>query len=447
MYIYRAIESALQDWASDTDRKSLLLRGARQIGKTTTIRHFARQFKSFVELNFEDDPSLNALFADSFDIPRILSGLELRTQTKIIPGETLLFLDEIQLCPRAISCLRYFYEKMPRLHVIATGSLLEFAFEEISDFGVGRIRNMFMHPMSFAEFLTAVGAGVALEHARAATFENPLSAVGHETLLKHLKTFLVVGGMPAAVRKYVETQSLLAAQEQHRDILVSLRADFGKYKKRIPATRIVSVFDAVLSQTSEKFTYTNSTTGLSYRQSKECTSLLEMARLIYRVDACHGNGLPLGGDIKENDNKFLFFDTGLYLTASGLDLSEWILDPPQKFVNRGRLAEMFVGLELVKACSPLDDARLFFWHREARNANAEVDYVVPFRNRVLPIEVKSGVRGSMKSLRIMMDEKHLDLGVRTSEENLAVLDNIRIIPLYRIGEYATLLRVNAPSQT
>ena len=316
MYIYRAIESALQGWANDTNRKPLLLRGARQIGKTTTIRHFAKQFKSFVELNFEDDPSLNALFADSFDVPRILSDLELRTQTKIIPGETLLFLDEIQLCPRAISCLRYFYEKMPSLHVIATGSLLEFAFGEISDFGVGRIRNMFMHPLSFAEFLTAIGAEVALEHARAATFEKPLSAVGHETLLKHLKSFLVVGGMPAAVRKYAETQSLLAAQEQHRDILVSLRADFGKYKKRIPATRIVSVFDSVLGQTSEKFTYTNSTAGLSYRQSKECTTLLEMARLIYRVDACHANGLPLGGDIKENDNKFLFFDTGLYLTAS-----------------------------------------------------------------------------------------------------------------------------------
>ena len=440
MYLKREIDRHLEAWASESGRKPLLLRGARQIGKTTAVRHLAEKFESFIEINFEDDAAFNTVFNGDFDIPKILAAIELKKRTKIVPGKTLLFLDEIQLCPRAISCLRYFYEKMPELHVVATGSLLEFAFGEIADFGVGRIRNMFMHPMSFAEFVSAMGAEVSLERARDATFASPLFPDGHEMMLDYLKSFLIVGGMPAAVCAFAQTKSLLAAQEQHRDILVSLKADFGKYKKRIPAARIVTVFNSVIDQTGRKFTYSDSKAGLSYAQAKDCATLLEMARLIYRVDSCHANGIPLGADVKANDNKFLPLDTGLYLTASGLDISDWILEPPAKFINRGALAEMFTGHELVKAASPFDERRLFFWHREARNSNAEVDYVVQFRNCVLPIEVKSGVKGSMKSLRIIMEEKKLSLGVRTSAENFGSIDNVRIIPLYRIGEYDAILR-------
>ena len=440
MYISRTIDKCLGEWASDHHRKPLLLRGARQIGKTTAIRHLAERFESFVEINFEDNASLVPIFNGDFDIDRILSEIEIHTSKKITPGKTLLFLDEIQLCPRAISCLRYFYEKAQSLHVVATGSLLEFAFGEIADFGIGRIRNMFMHPLSFAEFVSAMGADIALGHAHTATPDKPFSATGHRAMLDYLKSFLIVGGMPAAVAAYIETKSYIAAQEQHRDILVSLRSDFGKYKKRIPAARIGAVFNRVLEQTAEKFSYSAPSTGISYRDGRECTSLLEMARLSYRIDACHANGVPLGADVKATDCKFLFLDTGLYLTASGLDLSQWIVDEPGKFVNRGRLAEMFAGLELAKAGSPLEEKRLFYWHREARNSNAEVDYIVQFRNQVLPIEVKSGVRGSMRSLRMLMDEKHLDLGVRTSEENFGKVGNVRIIPLYMIGEYDQILR-------
>lgn len=446
MYLKREIDRHLEAWARGPGRKPLLLRGARQIGKTTAIRHLAERFDSFIEINFEDDASFNNAFNGDFDIPRILAAVELRKRTKIVPGRTLLFLDEIQLCPRAISCLRYFYEKIPQLHVVATGSLLEFAFGEMDGFGVGRIRSMFMHPMSFAEFASAMGEDVPLEHARAATFESPLFPEGHEMMLDCLKSFLVVGGMPAAVRAFAETKSLLAAQEQHRDILVSLKADFGRYKKRIPASRVVTVFNSVIEQTGRKFTYSDPKAGLSYAQAKDCTTLLKMAGLIYRVDSCHANGIPLGADVKANDNKFLPLDTGLYLTAGGLDISDWVLDPPAKFVNRGVLAEMFTGHELVKAGSPFEERRLYFWHRESRNSNAEVDYVVQFRNGVLPIEVKSGVRGSMKSLRIMMEEKKLALGVRTSEENFGTVDRVRIIPLYRIADYDRILRRLPPGE-
>ena len=441
MYIDRSIDICLEEWAAESGRKPLLLRGARQIGKTTAVRHLAEKFDSFVEVNFEEDDGVAAIFDRDFDIRRILSAIETHKDTKIDQGRTLLFLDEIQLCPRAISSLRYFYEKFPDLHVVATGSLLEFAFGDISDFGVGRIRNAFMHPLSFAEFVSAMGGGIALGHAREASFESPFFDGGHEKMLEYLKTFMIVGGMPAAVRKYIETGSLLAAQRQHRDILVSLRSDFGKYKKRIPASRILSTFQSVLDQAGEKFTFSDSEAGIDYRQAKECTTLLEMARLVYRIDATNANGIPLGGDLKKRDCKYLPLDTGLYLTAAGLDLSSWILDPPAKFVNRGKLAEMFVALELAKSGSPLDEKRLFYWHREARNSNAEVDNIVQFRNRVLPIEVKSGRKGSMTSLRMLMEAKNLSLAVRTSEENFGIIDGkVYVIPLYMIGEYERILR-------
>lgn len=439
MYIQRKIDSSLIEWMTEKDRKPLLIRGARQIGKTTAIRHLAERFDNFIELNFEFDSEIGKIFESNFDITRICSALEAHVNQRIIPGKTLLFFDEIQVCPRAISSLRYFYEKKPDLHVIATGSLLEFVFEDISDFGVGRIRNMFMHPLSFDEFIMAIGENITLEHAKEAAFSNPLTEPVHRKMLELLKNYLIVGGMPAAVSKFAETRSFIEVQKQHQDILTSLKADFGKYKKRVPAARILEVFRSVLNQTGEKFIYTNSQAGLDNKQSKECITLLEMAKLIYRIDACHGNGVPLGGDVKANFSKFLFLDTGLYLTASELDLSEWILDESTAFVNRGKLAEMFVGLELAKNVSPFNDNPLFYWHREERGSNAEVDYIVQFKNKVLPIEVKSGKRGSMKSLNIMMKEKQLSLGIRTSAENFGTIGNVKIIPLYRIGDYNKLL--------
>ena len=440
MYFTRKIDGSLEKWMEDADHKPLLIRGARQTGKTTAVRHLARRFKSYIELNFDEDDQLKFIFDGSYDIPAICAQIETRTGQRIVPGQTLLFLDEIQACPRAISALRYFYEKCQPLHVIATGSLLEFAFSEIADFGVGRIRNLFVHPFSFAEFADATGNGIALEQARSSDLTKPVACLVHEQLLDCLKSFLVVGGMPAAVRKYVKTRSYVAAQEEQDDILVSLKADFGKYKKRIPPERVRAAFHSVIDQIGEKFVYTDARLGLDYRHARECTDLLELARLVMRVSSCHANGVPLGADVSPKGNKFLVLDTGLYLRESGLDLSRWILDPAGKFVNRGKLAELFVGLELKKGGSPFSDAPLYYWHREERGSNAEVDYLVQHENSVLPIEVKSGVSGSMKSLRLLMKEKELGLGIRASEENLGRLDSIRIVPLYLIGELSRVLR-------
>lgn len=440
MYIKRKIDAELARWAAAAAHKPLLLRGARQIGKTTAVRHLAETFESFVELNFESDGRIGAIFDGDFDMGRILSAIEAYTQKRIVPGRTLLFLDEIQTCPRAISSLRYFYEKAPGVHVVATGSLLEFAFGEISDFGVGRIRNLFMYPLSFAEFVCAMGGEVTLEHAERASFSAPLPQPVHEKMLSLLKEFFIVGGMPAAVAAYAQTRSFLDAREQQVDVLTALKSDFDKYKTRVSPDAIRATFASVVRQTGEKFSHSDSLAGLTYHLSKSCTGLLERARIVHRIQGCMANGIPLGGDLNARQAKFIMFDTGLYLCESGLDLSDWIVDAPAQFVNRGRLAEMHVGLELLKAGNPMEDGRLYYWHRESKNANAEVDYVVQFRNMVLPVEVKSGVRGSMKSLRILMEEKRLELGVRTSEENFGTIGDVRIVPLYLIGRYGEILR-------
>ena len=447
MYIGRNIDIALAEWAADSSHKPLLLRGARQIGKTTAVRHLAERFDNFIEINFETDRKIGKIFDSDFKIPRILSAIEAYTERRITVGKTLLFLDEIQECPRAISSLRYFYENVQPLHVVATGSLLEFAFGEMSDFGVGRVRNLFMYPLSFAEFMCARGAKVTMEHVDRASFGEPLPLPIHEKMLGHLKEFMIVGGMPAAVSEYAKTESFLRAREQQMDILATLKSDFDKYKTRVSPDAIRATFTSIVRQTGEKFSYSGSRSEISCAQAKTCTSLLEQARIALRIQGCMANGIPIGGDVNRKLAKFMILDTGLYLCESGFDLSEWVVDEPTKFVNRGRLAEMHVGLELLKAGNPMEERRLYYWHREAKNATAEVDYIVQYRNGILPIEVKSGVRGSMKSLRILMDEKRLSLGVRTSEENLGTMGDVRIVPLYMIGEYDAILRANGDGST
>lgn len=442
-YLKRKIDAVLVEWMNDPRHKPLLMRGARQVGKTTAVRHLAENFESFVEVNLETEDEIRKFIEKSFDVQGLIALLEIRYGVRIIPGKTLLFFDEIQGCPRAVSLLRYFFEKIQALHVVAAGSLLEFALLEIGDIPVGRVRNIFVHPFSFSEFVSALGGEVLLEHARTADRGGILSASAHEALLAHLKTFLIVGGMPLAVLSYLETGSFLAARNEHRDIMQNLKEDFAKYKTRMDPAVLRATLRSVIEQTGCQFTFSNPERELTYAKARKCTDLMERAKIIMRIDCTHANGIPLGGDINPKDNKFMFFDTGLYLYEAGLNLTEWIGDSPAKFVNRGPLAEMFVAHELKKSGSPLDDNPLYYWHRENKNGKAEIDFVVQYRNAPLPIEVKSGVKGSMKSLRILMAEKSFSLGIRASEENFGSLEDgrIQIVPLYFIGEYESLLRV------
>ncbi len=441
MYLTRRIDSTLLEWQNDPRHKPLLMRGARQVGKTTAVRNLARKFDNFIEVNLETDEEVKAAINRSFDVPSLLALIEIRYATRIVPGKTLLFLDEIQRCPRAVTLLRYLYEQRPALHVIAAGSLLEFALAECADIPVGRVRNIYVYPFSFAEFVSALGGDVILDHARGSARGSDLSNSAHERLLGFLKDFLIVGGMPAAVLAYAETKSFLAARDEQRDVMENLKEDFSKYKTRIDPSVIRRTLKSVVEQTGEQFTFSNSDLELTYAKAKNCTDLMERAKIVLRIDCTRANGIPLGGDVNPKDNKFMLFDTGLYLHETGLNLADWINDAPAKFVNRGPLAEMFVSHELKKSGTPLEDNALFYWHRDRDGGRAEVDFVIQYGNAPLPIEVKSGRKGSMRSLRVLMEEKGLKRGVRLSEENFDSLEDgrIQIMPLYFAGEIASFL--------
>ena len=234
MYYPRLIDNYLLEWASRPSHKPLLLRGARQVGKSTAVRHLAENFESFVEINFEKQASFIPLFQEKdIDVKKIVSQISAMVGRRIEPGKTLLFLDEVQACPEAIKSLWFFKEDLPHLHVVAAGSLLEFALEGISSFGVGRIHSMFMFPMTFDEFLIACGEQLLMDTRNGASSSQPLPEPLYEKLVGLTRTFLLVGGMPEAVAKWVETHDYLACQEVQDDIVVTYEDDFPKYRKKI----------------------------------------------------------------------------------------------------------------------------------------------------------------------------------------------------------------------
>ncbi|MCL2028536.1 MAG: AAA family ATPase [Bacteroidales bacterium] len=437
-YFNRKIDYALQEWSGEKHRKPLMLRGARQVGKTTAVRNLGKHFTHFVEINFEDKDhaSAKAFFEQHSDPHIICSKLAALYSKPIVAGETLLFLDEAQACPSAISALRFFYERMPELHVIAAGSLLEFALEELPSFGVGRIDSMFMYPFSFSEFLNATGHEMWTKLIEEASPEKPIFNELHEKIVEQLKNFLIIGGMPEVVAEFVKTQDFLQCQKILNSLLQSFRNDFAKYKKRIPATRINEVFSSVAQQAEGKFVYEHVSQELNNGQVKTSLELLIMAGLCYQVTHSSAKGIPLGASINPKYRRILPFDTGIYQRILNLNISEILLASDLDTINKGAVAEIFVGCELKKNTSCYSDDELYCWVREKKNSNAQIDFVIQQGSKIVPIEVKSGKGGKMQSMWVFLDEKKSEYGIRTSLENFSQYDKIKVYPLYAIGNIA-----------
>lgn len=436
MYINRKVDIELQIWKVESDRKPLLIRGARQVGKTKTIRNFGASFDNFVEINFEEYPSIKTLFQNDLSPFSICENLSAILRTSIVPGKTLLFFDEIQACPEAIASLRFFYEKMQALHLIAAGSLLEFAIQEMPTFGVGRIRSIFMYPLGFFEFLAGSGESQLLEIVINATPINPLPELLHKRLLELVKKFICLGGMPEVVKTYLETRDLNKCEQLLDDLIITIQSDFAKYKKKVSVLRLNEVFQSVVSQAGQKFVYSKACTQANHKQVKEALQLLVTAGLVFPVTHSSANGIPLGAESNPQKQKMLLYDTGIFQRIMNLDLAEFLLLNNFEIINKGNIAEQFVGLELIKSYSCYQNPGLFYWQREARNSNAEVDYVIPLKHNIVPIEVKSGTKGSMQSLFIFLEEKKLTKGIRISSENVSAFDKIEIYPLYAVENIA-----------
>ena len=438
MYIQRKIDDELLTWQRSSSRKPLLIRGARQVGKSTAARNLSKQFDYFIEINFDEQPEYQNLFANTSDIGDLIEQLAIITQTKIIEGRTLVFLDEIQASLPAISKLRYFYEKKPNLHVIAAGSLLEFALSELPSFGVGRVRSLFMYPFSFIEFLGALNEKLLASMIQQSNSERPINPIFHEKLKSYFKKFLIIGGMPQAVQTYVAKGDLLEVQRILDDLIIAIQADFVKYKRQIPPTNIKSVFESIVKQVGTKFKYSNDLTSLTNPMIKQVIDLLEMAGLVYQVTHSSSNGIPLGAEANPKKIKLLIFDTGIYQRILGLDVASLLLKDDIEVINKGNIAELFVGLELLKSNDAYEKTALYYWHREAKNSQAEVDYVIQNQDFILPVEVKAGTKGAMQSMHLFMDEKKSRYGLRLSLENFTEYEKVKVLPLYAVSNINTL---------
>ena len=431
----RDIDKVLKKWKDEKRRYPLLVRGARQVGKSYSIKKFASEdFENLVEINFEQNPKYKACF-DTLNPEKIIESISILSNSDITPGKTLLFLDEIQECPNAIVSLRYFYEQYSDLHVVAAGSLLEFALSQ-EDFKmpVGRIQYVYLKPLSFLEFLDAIGEEKIRNMIENLSQDNLPSKVIHEHILSFIRLYSIIGGMPAVVYEYINSRDIKRCLNIQTIIIQTYRDDFGKYASRVKYKYLQKIFYGVPKMVGRKFKYSNIDRDMQSRDLKEALILLEKAGVVYRVKHTDGNGLPLEAQAKENIFKTIFLDIGLMQNIYGFN-SNILLTSNEDFikVNEGAIAEQFAAQELLSYQDCHIQPSLYYWVREAKNSSAEVDYVIPCCSKAIPIEVKSGKTGTLKSMHLFLESHPASkYGLKISEGHFSSHEQIEEIPLYGI---------------
>ena len=443
----------LEEWLrSDEDRKPLVIRGARQVGKTWLVRHFAEsQRRKLVEINFEKSPEWISLFASN-DPNQVLLQLSAVLGESIDPKNCILFLDEIQAAPDLLAKLRWFAEDLPELPVIAAGSLLEFVLEKhVFSMPVGRIQYVHLEPLSFEEFLLANDKKGLLDYLSSYRMGTDIPLVIHEQCQGYFKEYLIVGGMPAAVFSWINKRSLQKVNQVHHDLMATYRDDIAKYKGRLATERLEEVMQSIPKRFGEKFVYSKVNKEVSSETIKQSLSLLCKARICHRVTGCSANGAPLGAETVDKHMKVVFLDVGLSSASLGLSL-DLVCQNEISLINKGGIAEQVVGQILRTIFPHYVEPALYYWHREEKGSSAEIDYVLQHGNRVIPIEVKAGSTGSLKSLHFFMGLKHLSLAVRVNSDlpskvEVSVKDHqgnsiqytLLSIPFYLLGSLHRLI--------
>lgn len=410
-YIKRNIDAQLIAWKEDTMRKPLLLRGARQVGKSSAIRNLGKQFKYFAEVNFERNKAVKTFFYGDIDVRLIVEKISTYINVPIEAGNTLLFFDEIQECPEALMALRFFKEEYPELHVVAAGSLLEFALQELPTFGVGRIHSLFMYPMTFDEFLFANHEDGLVKIRDGAYGKQPVEQVFHDKLVEYFRTYLLVGGMPESVLAWIRTHDFTRCRNIQEDIVLTYEDDFSKYKKRVNPDLLRTTMRGVCHQAGGKLTFKQISADYQSSQIREALRLLTLAGIITPVISTSGNGIPLDAEADEKSMKVLFLDSGLLLAVLQLegDLAQHLIElilagTPQDLVNKEGLIEMVAGLEIMRNKPCVQREKMFFWEKRGKSV-AEIDYLDIYNMKITPIEIKSGTQGGMKSLWLFMREE------------------------------------------
>jgi predicted AAA+ superfamily ATPase len=423
----------LLKWRNSSIRMPLLLRGARQVGKTHIVRQLGQKFKYYIELNFEKTPELAKIFEHDLDPIRITREISLALDIPVDPGNTLLFIDEIQEVPRAIIALRYFYEDMPKLHVVAAGSLVDFAIEQVG-VPVGRISFLYMYPMSFIEYLCARDSQrLAIEIIQHEP-TKPLSEVIHTKALRLLGEYMAIGGMPKVLHQWIARQDVQACSSVLKSIKNAYEQDFSKYAKKHEIKYVDLLFKHIPGLICQRFKYNQISSEFRKRELEPSLLLLEKAGILHQIIHSSGNGLPLGAEVDLRKFKLIPLDIGLNQAILGLELKDWFIDPTTAFVNKGNLSESLVGQELLAYSDPSDREQLYYWQREEKASNAEIDYLTVYHRNVIPIEVKSGHGAGMQSMRrFLQSHTASPYGIRFSAHNYSVYDHIHSYPLYAVA--------------
>ena len=434
-----------KNWIAHADRKPLVVRGARQVGKTWLVNELAlKTGKKLIELNFERDPHIKTLF-ETNNPKTILQNLEIYLNKRIDPSSSLLFLDEIQEAPEILAKLRWFYEELPALPVVATGSLLEFILQKHSfSMPVGRITYMHLEPLSFEEFLCAKNEELLLGYIRGLTIatlhEIPIAI--HHKLQDYFRIYTQIGGMPAAVSAWID-HGINRTMSIQEDLIATYRDDFFKYKGRIDVQKLDTLLRSVPAQLGEKFVCSKADSSIQSVAAKQILSLFNKARLCHNVQHSAGNRVPLAAEVKDKAFKQIFLDVGL----ANRVLRNLSTHP---FIDG--IGEQIVG-QMLRCLFPFYiEPALYYWHREEKGANAEIDYLIEHKGSVVPIEVKSGSTGSLKSLHLFMYIKKLPLAVRINDDLPSItkvktkqrdggegLYTLVSIPFYLTGEIHRLL--------
>ena len=403
----------LHDWLNGNNRKPLIIRGARQVGKSTLVELFAKNNKeTLINVNLERHPELAQIFS-SKNPTEIIQQLEFLPNMKNINNESLLFLDEIQAVPEAIPALRYFYEDDPELPVICAGSLLEFVLSDHSfSMPVGRIQYLHMGPMTFTEFLNAIGEEKLASFIMQYTPDQKIGEVVHNRLSSLLRSYYYIGGMPEAVAVFADTQSYKNVSKVHNSIIETYQEDFSKYAGSRNLYRMRNVFNFVARNVGKKIKYSNISPQDQSGTLKKDIELLSMARIIGKVTHSHCTGLPLQADMEEKVYKTLFLDIGLMNAVCGLNWHIVSQMDDVKLINEGAIAEQFIGQHLQHLLADTPNRDLTYWLREGRSSNAELDFVMGIAGNIIPIEVKSGATGKLKSLHQFMGQKKAPFGIR-----------------------------------
>lgn len=453
LFMERLITSYLLNWKNRTNRKPLILRGARQVGKTYTVESFGKNhYSEFIQINFEETPEIKLFFTTN-NVVEIIQNLEIYLGKKISAPDTLLFLDEIQTCPEAIVTLRYFFERLPELHVVAAGSLLDHTLNDLQyPMPVGRVEFAYMYPMNFYEFLHALGEHRFVDFLNNFILGDDIPLPFHNKLMELIRLFYRIGGMPEAVKNYIETRSLIDVQRIHESIIRSLEFDFSKYGTKSQQSIMSRLLNYIPKVIGQKFKYVNFDNNIRSDSIRRALELLHTSRIIHLIHNTKANTIPLKHGINDKVFKPILLDIGLLNHMLKLPV---IFTEDIHFNHEGALAEQFIGQELINSSAHFMEQGVYYWTREKRNAEAEIDYLLESQQQIVPIEVKAGKSGTLKSLQIFVLEKNLDKAIRFNadlpsthmvETSIKISKDLKRVnfklislPFYLVGEFSRFI--------